>query len=151
MMAPDPDPQELFLRFYRWNMIVLFVLVVLCGTTLISSAVWPDSAIAHWLGRAPWYLVVAPLIVGGQQAWLRKHRLSRAGSEAKAIFGDEWRRANVARATRASLIIVLILQFPIAVLLRSLPTMRAVMAMAASTVTLGAALFVSLFLIFDRE
>ena len=68
-----------------------------------------------------------------------------------AIFGDEWRRANVARATRASLIIVLILQFPIAVLLRSLPTMRAVMAMAASTVTLGAALFVALFLFLDRE
>ena len=47
------DPQERFLRFYRWNMVVLFVLVVLCGATLVSSAVWPSSATAQWLGRTP--------------------------------------------------------------------------------------------------
>ncbi len=64
---------------------------------------------------------------------------------------DEWRRMNLNRAMRFAFTGVLILQVPLGLTLAHLPALRAVMAMATATTTVGMATLISLFLYFDRE
>jgi len=54
-------------------------------------------------------------------------------------------------AMRVAFIVVLIAQIPIGLLVAHLPSLRAVMAMAISTLTLGMATLIALFLFFSRE
>ena len=67
------------------------------------------------------------------------------------IRQDEFRRVNLSRAQRAALIGVLILQIPLGLLFSHLPAMRAVIAMGVTTITLGMATVITLFLFFDRD
>ena len=58
------------------------------------------------------------------------------------------------RASRVALIVVLMAQYPLVLLFEfvmQLPPPRGAFAMAASTITLGLATLMALFLFFDRE
>jgi hypothetical protein len=55
------------------------------------------------------------------------------------------------RAIRVAFFVILIAQIPIGLLVAPLPSLRAVMAMATTTLTLGMATFLALFLFFSRQ
>jgi hypothetical protein len=165
MTEPAPDP-ELLLRLHRRSMIQILTLIVAFGAFMIASALWPEAALLRWVERTPWLIpMVVILLVVVQQTSLRKHRFTMDAPEFKAIIRDEWRRRSMDRATRGALIVVLVAQVPLGLLISNLPTvelplgrllghlptLRAVMGMAVSTVTLGLAAQVALFLFFDRK
>ena len=165
MTEPAPDP-ELLLRLHRRSMVHILILIVAFGAFLIASALWPNATLLRWVEQAPWLIPMAIILfVVVQQTSLRKHRFTMDAPEFKAIIRDEWRRRSMDRATRGALIVVLVAQVPLGLLisylptaqlplgrlLSDLPTLRAVMGMAVSTITLGLAAQVGLFLFFDRK
>ena len=146
---------ELLLRFSRRSMIVLLFVVVVLGGVALSLMLSPAGAVGNRANLASWLMPVAiVIIVGALQTSLRGQRWDPSSPEVKAILQDEWRQANIARASRAALIAVLILQWPLALALGFLARLsppRMAMAMAASTMTLGLVTLISLLLYFDRE
>ena len=130
-------------------MTVLLLLVVAIGTVCVAMAFqpispnWPRVMVPLW--------IVAVVLAVGLQRTLGGERWDKRIPEVRAIVEDEWRRANMDRARRVALVVVLASQLPLALLLSSLPPLRAVMAMASATVTLGLATLLALFLYLDRD
>jgi hypothetical protein len=152
MTESTESRSELYLRFSHRTMVVLFFLVVSLGAASLAMALRPDGAVSYLLAKAPWFVPVSiAVIFGALQRTLRGQRWNPDSPEAKAILQDEWRRTTLDRATRVALIVVLIAQLPLGLLLTPLPTLRAVMAMAVSTITLGIATVIGLFLFFGRD
>lgn len=152
-MSTDSSTRaERYLRFSHRGMIVLLLLALLTGTGLLASALDPEGAIARGL---PWLSGAIPvgiiLVVGALVATLRGDRWDPAAPEAQAIMADEWRQRSLARAARVTLGIVFGGQVPLAYLLREVGAPRGVWAMAGLTVSFGAALFIALFLFFQRQ
>lgn len=152
MRGPEETRAERYLRFSHGSMIASLVLVLALGGLCIAMAFRSDGG-SWWMAQAGWVLVVAISVglVVLQKTTLRGERWNPAAPEARAILQDEWRRTNMDRAMRAALVVVLVAQLPLGLLLARLPSLHAVMAMAASTATLGLATLIALFLFFSRE
>ena len=155
MTGSTSDRSELLLRFSRRSMIVLLFVVVVLGAVALGLMLSPAGAVGDRANLVSWLMPVAiVIIVSALQTSLRGQRWDPHSAEVKAIMQDEWRRANMARASRAALVAVLITQWPLALIfgfLTPLSPPRMAMAMAASTMTLGLVTMISLFLFFDRE
>jgi hypothetical protein len=151
-LAPVEDQTELLLRASRQALFVVLVMVLVLGTTLLANAIWPGNAIAEWPARLPWLIPVSAVAITlALRMQLRGRKWDPNAPEVKAIEQDEFRKANLDRARKASLIIVLIAQLPFAFAFLRLSTFHALMAMATSTITLGMASMIAFFLFFDRD
>jgi FtsH-binding integral membrane protein len=146
------DRSERFIRFSHKTMLVLLVMTLALGGVGVNAALFPQSAIANRANLV--WVVIAFLAV----AWTSMaRRLWPADApEVKLAMQDEWRRANLLRATRIALIVVLLAQLPLALALwlltdPRLTPPRVAGAMAGATITLGIVTVLILFLSFDRE
>lgn len=147
-------PSEILQRFSRRNLYVLLVIILLLGATGIAITLSPQGAVARSSERAAWFIPIAIAIIAGVQTSLARRRWDPKSEEVKRILEDEWRRTNMARASRAALVTVLVAQTPLAWtfgFLTELPPVRLAFAMALSTITLGLTTLIALFLIFDRD
>lgn len=135
-------------------MIALLVIVIVLGATVVALTLSPEGAVSRSTARGFWLIPVSIVIFVALQTSLRGRRWTPDAPEVKAIMQDEWRQTNMARASRAALIVVLVAQWPLGLLfgfLLLLPPPRCASAMAASSITLGLATLIALFLLFDRE
>jgi hypothetical protein len=147
------DRSELFLRFSRRSMIALLGIVVLLGASALSLMLSPSHAFFRVASQAS-LAAVAAVIMLAVPISIWRRRWSDASPDVEVVLQDEWRRTNMERATRAALIVILTVQYPLVLVfgfLMQLPAPRGAFAMAAATVTLGLATFMTLFLIFDRD
>lgn len=149
MNRPTETRSEKYLRFSRRTMMGTLAFVLLAGAASVAMAIWP--AAPGWPeARRPLQLLVIVLALWVYRT-LGGDRWDPKSPEARAIAEDEWRRSNMDRARRVALAVVLAAQLPLALVLTFLPPSQAVMAMAATTITLGLATTLALFLHFDRE
>jgi hypothetical protein len=143
---------DLLLRASRRALLIVLLMIFAFGATLLGRLLWPESALAMWPARLPWLLPV--LVVLGLVAMrfsLQGRSWGANNREVKILQEDEFRRTNLSRAQRAALIVVLALQIPLGLLYAYLPSMRAVMAMGVTTITLAMATLITCFLFFDRD
>jgi hypothetical protein len=96
-------------------------------------------------------MLAAAGVMGGLRATLGGARFDPRSPEVQTILRDEWRQSNMDRARRIAFLTVLGAQLPLGLLLTSLPSLQALMAMAAATTTLGLATLIAVFLLFDRD
>ena len=153
-MSEPENSSELFLRFTRRSMFATLLIVLVMGTLSVMLAVSPHGPAARFLSQAPWFLPVAIiLMIAVTHGSLRAGRWNAQSPEVKAVMGDEWRRTNMDRAMRITFVVILLAQVPLGLSFSfaGLPPLRALMAMAASTITIALALLATLFLIFDRD
>jgi hypothetical protein len=150
MDHPQESRSEKYLRFSRRSTMVLLFLVLVVGLVCVAMAFRPVST--HWppLAMLPLWIVAIVLAMGLQRT-LGGERWDPRTPEVRAIVEDEWRRRNVDRARGVAFVVVLGAQLPMGLLLTSLPPLRAVMAMASGTITLGLSTFLALFLYLDRD
>lgn len=149
-----PERVERALRMSRRALVVVLLAVLIAAATLIAHALRPGSFLSDWPSKAPWLIPVAIVLFVGIQAGTRRGYTSAA--EAKDVMAtvleDEFRQANLSRAQRFALVVVLLAQIPLEALsLSGLTTAAAVTVMAVTTVTLGMAALIVSFLVFDRE
>lgn len=147
----DSHPER-YLRFSHRTMVALLILTVVVGGACLTMALRP-AEVPRWMTSSVAMLPI--LIVAGlialQKATLRGDRWDPQSPEVQAVLQDEWRRTNMDRATRVAFFVILIAQIPIGLLVARLPSLRAVMAMATATLTLGMATLLTLFLFFSRQ
>lgn len=143
---------ERYLRFTRGSMVLTLVVILVLGAWCLAMAFAADGG-APWGSRLGWILPIGMPIAFGilQRTTLRGERWDPKAPEARVILRDEWRRANMDRAMRVALIVVLVAQVPLGLAFTQIPTLRALMAMAAATTTLGMATVIACFLYFDRD
>jgi len=147
------DSTELFLRFSRRNMFILLVVVLLLGAAALAVMLTPSGRSWRIASQAA-LLPVAIAIIAATLSSYRGRSWNPDAPEVKLVMNDEWRRTNMLRASRTALIVVLVAQWPLALLFgfyMSLPSPRQASAMAASSLTLGLATLLALFLFLDRE
>ena len=146
----EPDHTELLLRISRRSLLVVLALVLLIAATLIAHVLRPGSLLADWASRMPWLLPVAIAAVFFifNVPFRRSFRANDA--DVRAMLNDEFRQANLARAQRAALAVVLVAQIPLAMFLSGLNTVAAVTVMSVATITVAIATFIISFLYFDR-
>ena len=149
MASPMVSRSERYLRFSRRSTTVLLLLVLAVGAMCVAMAFRP--AAPHWSVAMLPLWIVAIVLAAGLQRTLGGDRWDPRLPEVRAIVEDEWRRSNMDRARRVALVVVLGAQLPLGLLLAALPSLRAVMAMAAATITLGLATLLACFLYFDRD
>jgi hypothetical protein len=147
-----PDRAELLLRSSRRGLVVVLAAVLVVGATLIAHALRPGTLLADWASHVPWlFPMVLVAVFGLLNAPLGNRRLRSDAPEVRALMNDEFRQANLARAQRIALFVVLVAQVPLGILLSGVPTSAAVTVMAVSSVTLGMATVIVSFLFFDGE
>lgn len=154
MTNPVQDRSELYLRFTRQSMIALLFVVVVLGGTALSLILSPAGAIRRSENLLWWLLPIAIALSVAVPVSIRRRRWAPDAPEVRAVMQDEWQRTIIDRATRAALIVVLSVQWPLAMILgfwMQLHPPRLAAAMAWSTITLGVATFLTLCLLFDRE
>jgi hypothetical protein len=145
------NDMDLLLRSSRRALVVVLFAILLLGATVVGMAFWPSSLLAEWPGRMPWlFPILMVFAVMALRASLGGRRWDSHSPEVRVMLHDEFRRANLSRAQRAALIAVLIAQAPLGLLFVHLPARQAVMGMAGTTITLGMAILITLFLFFDR-
>lgn len=147
---------ERSLRVSRRGLVVVLIFVLIGAATLIAHALRPGSLLSDWPSKAPWAIPVVGAFVFGAVNAVLAHRGRVSAAEAKkvmqTVLEDEFRQANLARAQRVALMVVLLAQIPLAALsLSRLTTASAVTVMAVTTATLGIASLIVSFLVFDRE
>ncbi len=110
-------------------MIVLLFVVAILGGTGLALILSPDGSVGRSAARAAWLIPIAIAIAtAAVQTSLKGRRWNPDSPEVKTILQDEFRRTNMDRAARISLIVVLAAQWP-----------------------LGLLTLITLFLFFDRE
>lgn len=150
MTSPSQtDRKELLLRISRRSLVVLLVMILLIAATLMAHLLRPGSLLADWASRMPWLLPVAIVTVFLLFVAPVRRSFRPNDPEVKALENDEFRRANLARAERVALIVVLLAQIPLAMFLPGANTVAAP-AMGIATVTIALATFIVSFLCFDR-
>ncbi len=148
--SDESDRTELLLRISRRSLVVVLVLVLLIAATLTAHVLRPGSLLADWASRMPWLLPVAIAAVFFIFN-ARFRRPFRANDrDVKAMLNDEFRQANLARAQRVALVVVLVAQIPLAMFLSGLNTVAAVTVMSVATITVAIATLITSFLYFDR-
>lgn len=155
MIQSSEHPVEILQRYGRRNMVVSLFIVALLGGTGLALILSPKGAVAQSANRMMWLIPVAMAIaVGASQAALRGRRWDPKSPDVQTVLNDEWRRASMDRASRLALIVVVAAQWPMALVigfLLDVPALRAAMAMAAASITLGLLTLITLFLVFERE
>jgi hypothetical protein len=147
-------PSEALERFSRRNLLLLLVIVLILGGTALAITLSPEGAVARSSARWAWILPVAMAIIVAVQTSLRGRRWDPKSAEVNLLLNDEWRRTNMARASRATLITVLAAQIPFAwvyAFLTQLPSVRTAFAMAITTITFGLTAFIAVFLFLSRD
>lgn len=148
-------PSELFLRFTRRNMKALLFVVIILGGAALSLMLSGPGMIRRAENLQWWLLPIFVALFVAIPVSLQARRWRPDSPEVKMVMEDEFRRTNMDRASRVSLIVVLLAQWPLVFLfgfLRpDLPQPRSSMAMAAATIVLGLVTLISLFLYLDRE
>ena len=147
----DSRPER-YLRFSHRSMVALFIITLVVGGLCLTMALRPGDT-PRWMTSLVALLptAIAIGVVTLQRATLRGDRWDPRSPEVQAVLQDEWRRTSMDRAIRVAFFTVLIAQIPIGLLVAPLPSLRAVMAMATTTLTLGMATFLALFLFFSRQ
>lgn len=149
MTDPTEARAERYLRFSRRSTTVLLLLVIAIGGMCVAMAIRPLTP--AWSRAVPALWIVAVVLAAGLQRTLGGDRWDPRIPEVRAIVEDEWRQRNMDRARRVAFVVVFAAQLPLGLLLARLPSLQAVMAMAAATITLGMATLLALFLHFDRD
>lgn len=150
--APERTDPELLLRMSRRAVYAVLVMTICAGAIVLGSIIAPKSALNTWIEKTSYMIPLVVIFVAvALQAPLKGRRWNPESPEVKALLLDEFRQANLSRASRAAFIAILIAQIPFALFFASLPSTRAVLGMAVSTVILGMVAFIALFLFFDRE
>lgn len=152
-MAGSTDSRsERYLRFSHRTMVALLILTIVLGGICLAMALSLGDT-PRWMTQAVGVLFVAVVIglATLQKVTLQGDRWDPKSPEVQAVLQDEWRQTNLNRAIRVAFIVVLMAQIPIGLLVAQLPSLRAVMAMAITTLTLGMATLIALFLFFSRE
>ena len=143
---------EMFLRTSRRALGVLLLLVFILEATVIAMVFWPGTWLAQWPMRFPLAFPILVLLAFLALRLTRDGRKLRADApESKVVVNDEFRRANLLRAQRAALILVLIAQVPLGLLFMRVPATLAVLGMGGTTMALAMSAVILLFLFFDRE
>jgi hypothetical protein len=157
-MTPNPmqDRWEVFDRFDRKSMVALMLVTLLLGGTGLTMALSPRGTVSspgilQWLVLPVVIAILVSLLIS-----VGRRRFRADSPEVKATMQDEWRRANLLRASRGALFVVLIGQWPLGLMFGFLthPTLtppRIASAMAAGTIMLGVVTLVALFFLLDRE
>ena len=102
------------------------------GRTRMAMALWPDTPLAEWPLRFPLLFPIAVLLAFFSLRFFGGGREFRAdAAEVKVILNDDFRRANLLRAQRIALVLILIAQVPLGVLFM---TTRSAIALALSIV-----------------
>lgn len=152
MNARIESPVEEFSRFSRRNLVLVFGIVLLLGGTGLALVFSSDGAVARSSARVGWILPILIAIVVGTQTRSKKWTVD--SPEVKAALADEWRVSNMAKASRVALVVLLIAQWPLALvfgLLANFPAHRTAMGMAIASITLGLLTMIGTFLYLDRE
>lgn len=151
-MTQTTSTSEQFERFSRRSLVATFFIVLVFGAIGIALVFFPYGT---WQKTISWMAPVAVVMTAAMlRATLRGQRWDPRSAEVRAVLEDEWRRANMARATRVALFISVLAQWPAALTLgycTDLPPARIAIAMAVLTTTLAVGSLTALFLIFDRE
>ena len=146
------DRVEVILAASRRALSVLLMLFVFVGATAIAMALWPESWLGKWPLRFP---LLFPIVVLLAFFCLRLGRgrsdVRADAPEVKVVLNDEFRRANLHRAQRIALVLVLVAQVPLGLLFLRVPAARAVIGMGGTTIALGVSAAILLFLLFERE
>lgn len=146
------DRIEMLLRVNRRALAVVLLLIVFLGATAMAMALWPDTWLGEWPLRFPLLFPIAVLLAFSCLRFLRGGRDFRAdAAEVKVVLNDDFRRANLLRAQRIALVLILIAQVPLGLLFMRVETPRAVIGMGGTTIALGVSAVILLFLFFDRE
>lgn len=134
--------------------VIRFALCVLL-VVLLLSLILAFGGSGHALARFHALQVLAPvgivLIVAIAQQRRRRFGPDAQGAIWKAMFEDEFRQLNLRRATRASLVGVLVLQIPLGMLLDALLPEVGMVFMGYVTMLVGAIAFMAAFLYYDRN
>jgi hypothetical protein len=143
---------ELLLISSRRAFVLLLITFLWLGATCMAIGFCPETMLARWPMRAPWVFPVAlGLAWFGLLTTLKGRRWDPHGAETEVVINDEFRKSNILRAQRAALIVVLLLQVPLALAAMHLPVTRALVAMAGGTITIGMGAVTATFLYLDRE
>jgi hypothetical protein len=126
-----------FFRFERHRMIALLIVTITLGTTVMSLILSAKGAVSNPANLAWWLLPVAVSALVAIQTSISGRGFKPDSPEVNAVAQDEWRQAIINRATRWSLVVVLLLQWPLGIALGSLSWLdqpRPTMAMATATI-----------------
>ncbi|MDX1382786.1 MAG: hypothetical protein R3190_04025 [Thermoanaerobaculia bacterium] len=145
----DRSPES-FDRFRRRSLMANLFVVVVLGLTVLAMTL----GVAPVRGNLGWWLLPLglALLVAVPTSVLGR-RWGADSPAARVVEEDEWRRSNLARASRVGFVGVLAIQWPLALLVgwADLASPRGEMAMGAATVVVGLAVFMALFLVLDRD
>jgi hypothetical protein len=145
------DRVEMLLRVNRRALAVILLLIVFLGATAMAIAIWPDTWLGEWPLRFPLLFPIAVLLASFCLRFLGGGRDFRAdAAEVKVVLNDDFRRANLLRAQRIALVLILIAQVPLGLLFMRVQSTRAVIGMGGATIALGLSAVILLFLFFDR-
>jgi uncharacterized membrane protein len=152
MSQPTDEHTELFLQFSQRKLTTLLLIVLAVGAVGLALMLTPTGSVWRAVSRVS-LVPVAVAIVLIVQMTLRGRRWSPDSPEVRMAMQDEWRRTNMNRASRLALVVVLLAQWPLALVLgfTQIPAPRGAMAMAMASITIGLATQIALFLFFDRE
>lgn len=146
------DRVEMLLRVNRRALGVVLLLIVFLGGTAMAMALWPDTWLGEWPLRFPLLFPIAVVMAFFCLRFFGGGRDFRAdAAEVKVVLNDDFRQANLARAQRIALVLILIAQVPLGLLFMRVQTTRAVIGMGGTTIALGVSAVILLFLFFDRE
>jgi len=142
----------MLLRVNRRALAVILLLNVFLGATVMALALWPDTWLGQWPLRFPLLFPIAVLLAFSWLRFLGGGRNFRPdAAEVTVVLNDDLRRANLLRAQRIALVLILSAQVPLGLLFMRVPTTRAVIGMGGTTIALGVSAVLLLFLFFDRE
>jgi drug/metabolite transporter (DMT)-like permease len=153
-MEDRHDKTELFLRFSRQRMMALFVITAMLGGTGLTALLSPPGVVGSYENFGWWVLPLALAAVIAAIYGVRQRSWARDSGLVRSVADDEWRRANLGSATRIALIVVLAVQWPLAMMLSFfvlLPHPRGPMFMMFATITVALLTLIASFLYLDLE
>ena len=151
-MTETATQSDLFLQFNRRKLALLLVIVLVVGAIGLALMLTPVGPVWRSVARASIVPVVVAIAVLVQLA-IRSRRWAPSSPEVEVAMQDEWQKTNMARASRTAFVVLLVAQWPLAIIIGFLgfPAPRGAMAMGMATVTLGLATQLGTFLFLDRE
>lgn len=155
MIESDLNPTDLYIRHSRRSMIATLIAMILIGVTLMAITLTPNGAAwrAASLGALALVATAAILLI---HVTVSRRRWSSALPEVQVAEEDEWQQNVTMRASRATMIVMLCAEWPLAILIGFLAPAhygppRVAMAMAGATITLGVVTQLAMFLYLDRD
>ena len=152
MTESTPSKTDLYLRFTRRGLVGVLLMILGLGGLFLAAVLQPHGALAENMQRYSWLIPIGIIILAGSlMTFQRRNRFTPDSPEVKAVMKDELRRANMDRARAFALVVILLVQVPMALLLSHWPSLAAVLAMAVSTIIVAMSSLIVFFLVFDRD